>query len=98
MAKYELSIYGANDELIKRFETDKLRWGIPLKAAEIQDKLSIMTMAEQIREMSELMKLIFFGLTDEDLKYVYIDDIKNTFRQVLSSSVGKIERDNSKNA
>ena len=28
MAQFELNIYGENDEIVKRFETNKVRWGV----------------------------------------------------------------------
>lgn len=98
MAKYELSVYGEDDEVLKRFTTEKLRWGVTMQAAKLHDAMETKSPAEQIEALNDLMKKIFVGMTDEDLEKIYIEDIYNTFRQVISSTVGKIERDNSKNA
>lgn len=37
MAQFELNIYGENDEIINKFETDKVRWGIYMEAVNISE-------------------------------------------------------------
>lgn len=39
MAKFELPIYGENDELVKTYTTDHIRWNARiLKITEVQDE------------------------------------------------------------
>ena len=95
MAKYELSIYGENDEVTKKYETDHVRWGVFLKAIKLQEVIKNKSTAEQFEAVNEFVKSIFSGLTDEELEHADGIDVMNTFKQLLSVGNG-IE--NSKNA
>lgn len=90
MASFELNIYGENDEIIKAFATDKVRWGIFLQAIEMQETLDKKSAAEQFVEMSEMVKKIFPNLTNKDLENADIDDVINTFKQLVNraNSIG----------
>lgn len=96
MAQFELNIYGNNDEIIKKFETNKVRWGVYLQALELQDGLEGKTSAQQFKLINQFVKKIFPDLTDADLENADGDDVINTFKQLLnkSNSIGE----NSKNA
>lgn len=39
MAKFELPIYGENDEILKTYATDHCPWAVYIQAAEMQDTL-----------------------------------------------------------
>lgn len=94
--KFELSIYGENDEVIKKFETDHVRWGVLLKAVKLQETLKNKTEIEQLQVVSEFVKSIFVGLTDEDVEKADAGDIFNTFKQLINS-VKAINSGDSKN-
>lgn len=94
--KFELSIYGENDEVIKKFETDHVRWGVLLKAVKLQETLKDKTEIEQLQVVSEFVKSIFVGLTDEDVEKADAGDIFNTFKQLINS-VKAINSGDSKN-
>lgn len=96
MAKFELPIYGENDEIIKKYETDRVRWGVFINAAELQEKLDDASAGEQMRGIGELLKSVFCGLTDEDLAQADYNDIFNTFEQITNTGK-KIKGGNSKN-
>lgn len=96
MALFELNIYGNNDEIIKRFETDKVRWGVYLQALELQDGLNGKPPAEQFKQINEFVKKIFPELTDADLGNADGDDVINTFTQLLKKA-SKIGGENQKN-
>lgn len=94
--RFELSIYGENDEVLKKYETDHVRWGVLLKAVNLQEIMKDKTSIEQVGMVGEFVKSIFVGLTDEELEKADTNDVMNTFKQLLSS-VGKINSGDSKN-
>ena len=96
MAQFELNIYGNNDEVLKTYTTDKVRWGVFMQALELQEDLGEKTNAEQFRLINDFVKKIFPDLTEADLERADSDDILNTFRQLLNKA-GKIGGANSKN-
>lgn len=95
--KFELSIYGENDECLKKYETDHVRWGVFLKAVKLQDEIKEKDTETQFAAISEFVKSIFVGLTDEELEKADGFDVINTFNQLLSAAK-KIGGGNSKNA
>ena len=96
MAQFELNIYGSNDEIIKTYATEKVRWGVFMQALELQEGLKDKPAAEQFKLINAFVKKIFPDLTDADLELADADDIVNTFRQLVhkSNAIGV----NSKNA
>lgn len=91
MAKFELNIYGDNDEIIKKYATDHLRYGVLMQALEMQEGLENATSAEQMSAANELVKKVFAGLTDEELALADASDVLNTFTQVTRQAerIGK---------
>ncbi len=84
MAKFELNTYGKDDEIIKSFKTDKVRWGVYVEAVKLEESGLINKPAvEQFKLINGLMKKVFPDLTDEDLESADSDDVMNTFRQLL---------------
>lgn len=86
MAKFELPIYGENDELVKTYATDHIRWKLFIKAAEIQGsaKLNGDDTADKIKQIADLLKNVFSGITDEDLENADVVDILSTFKQIAN--------------
>ena len=98
MALFELNIYGNDDEILKRFETDKVRWGVYLQATELSENLQNASMSEKFKQISAFVKKIFPELTDADLDNADSDDVLNTFTQLISKA-NKIKTGNdTKNA
>ena len=89
MAQFELNIYGKDDEIVKRFETDKVRWGVFMQALELQQNIAKKSASEQFALINAFVKKIFPDLTDADLENADIDDVLNTFKQLLNKA-GKI--------
>ena len=83
MAKFELNIYGKDDEIINTYKTDHIRWGLLTAALELQDKISDASNEEQFAAITEFAKEIFYDLTDEDLKNADCMDVINVFNQVI---------------
>lgn len=96
MAQFELNTYGENDEILKTFATDRVRWGVFMQALELQDTLEEKTAAEQFKAINTFVKKIFPSLTDKDLENADSDDVLNTFKQLVAKA-NKIGG-NSKNA
>ena len=97
MAKFELPIYGDNDEIEKTFETDIVRWGVLLQALELQNSISELSAAEQFNAISDFVKKIFPTITDEQLAKADINDVMNTFKQLVQTA-NQIGGGTSKNA
>ena len=83
MAQFELNIYGNNDEIVKTYSTDRVRWGVFMQALELADGLQDKSAAEQFKLINSFVKRIFPDLTDDDLECADADDILNTFKQLL---------------
>lgn len=88
MARFELSIYGENDEVVKKHETNHVRWGVFLNAIKLQEKIKDKSEIEQFAEINEIIKSIFVGLTDKELEQADSKDVMNTFKQLLSEANG----------
>lgn len=95
MAQFELKIYDDNDEVVKHFETDRVRWGIFVQALELEESLKGASAGKMICSINEFIKKIFPSITDADLDNADVDDVMNTFKQLLAKA-GKIGA-NSKN-
>lgn len=96
MAQFGLNIYGENDEVVKRFETDRVRWGIFVQALELEESLKGANARDMITAINEFVKKIFPNLTDADLNDADVDDVMHTFMQLLAKA--KKIGVNSKNA
>lgn len=88
MALFELNIYGKDDEVVKRFETDKVRWGVYLQATELAENLADASPVEKFKQISAFVKKIFPDLTDDDLDNADSDDVLNTFTQLIRKANG----------
>ena len=91
MAKFELTIYGPNDEAVKKYETNRVRWGVFLQAIKLQEEIKEKDMAVQFEAVNEFVKSIFPGLTDEELEQADGADVMNTFKQLIAAA-GTFER------
>lgn len=94
MARFELSIYNDQDEVVKKYEKEHVRWGVFLQAIKLREELKDKDLNEQFKHINDFMKAIFIGITDEELENADSNDILNTFNQ-LASAIGKVG--NSKN-
>jgi hypothetical protein len=83
MAKYELNIYGENDAIVKTYATDNVMWGFYLEAVKASEEMQEMTTVEQFEMISEFVKRMFIGLTDEELTHASGDDVMNVFNQLM---------------
>lgn len=93
MAKFELNIYGANDEILNTYKTDHVRWGLLTRALALQEEIKDADVEAQFNALHDFVKEIFFDLTDEDLKNADAGDVINVFTQVARMA-GKIKGKN----
>ena len=84
MAKYELPIYGENDAVVKEYKTNICPWGIYIEAADLAEGLEKKAPREQIEAIGTILKAVFSGLTDEEMKHADRSDVINTFRQIVN--------------
>lgn len=97
MALFELNIYGKDDKIVNRFETDKVRWGVYLQATELAENLQNASTSERFMQISAFVKKIFPDLTDADLENADSDDVLNTFTQLVKKANGIKPNDSGKN-
>lgn len=83
MAQFELNIYGKDDEIIKKFQTDKVRWGFYLQALKVQEEIEGANAAVQFELINGFIKKLFPEITDADLDNADSQDVLNTFTQLL---------------
>lgn len=88
MSAFELKIYGENDEVLKTFSTDRIRWGVFLQAIEIHEEIAGKKPKEQYDCVDDFVKKLFPGITDEDIKKAEAQDVLNLFWML----VGKVNR------
>lgn len=82
MANFSLNIYGKNDEIVNTFYTDHVRWGLLVRALDLQEQLKDATAAEQLEAVSALVLDLLPGITEEDLRNADGRDVLNLFTQV----------------
>lgn len=97
MAKFELPIYGENNEVIKMHETNICPWAVYVQAADLQEQLKDKSAREQMDAVGTILKAVFVELTDAELMRADGMDVMNTFAQIVSGGQ-KINGGNSKNA
>ena len=83
MAKYELNIYGANNEIEKTYGTDDMPWGFYIEAVKAYEEMQEMSEIEQFELIGSFVKRMFIGMTDDELYRAYGDDVMNLFKQLM---------------
>lgn len=86
MAEFELNIYGNNDEILKKYATSHIRWGVLLQALKLDEQLDGASAEQQFDAISELLKKLFPELTDEEIQNADYSDVINTFKQILNKA------------
>lgn len=96
MARFELPIYGEDEQLIKKYEADRVRWGTLVEAAGLKEELEKKDTIARVEAIGDFLKNIFSGLTDEDLAKADYLDVINTFNQ-LAAVLGGLKANEAKN-
>lgn len=97
MAQFELNIYNNENEIVKKYETDVVKWEVLLKALDFAESKEKQSVREQFEGINTFVKMIFAGLTDEELNKASVDDVMNTFKQLINKAKA-IHGGKSKNA
>lgn len=82
MALLNINVYGENDEVLKTFETDKIRWRLFGEAVKINDEIKDKPAAAQMEIVGKFILSLFVGMTEEDLDLCDVGDIFHTFKMV----------------
>lgn len=88
MAKFELPIYGENDEIVNEYKTDIVRYGILEDAIKISEETKGGTAEEQLKAVTPILQRVFKGLTAEELKDADLFTVFNVFNQIISLANG----------
>lgn len=90
MALIELPIYNDDNEIIKTYSTNRVRWGVFVKAVEVEETItksdSNVTASESMKMISDLILSIFPSMTADDLAAADYNDMKNVFSMVVNFS------------
>ena len=81
-----LNIYGENDEILKTYETQHVRWRIFGDALKLNEQIKDKGADEQLAAIGEFVKKIFIGLTDEELQLADAFDVFNTFKIIVNKA------------
>ena len=88
MARFELNIYGKDDEIVKTYETERLKYGTLLQALKIAEKFDDMTNAQFVEAAQGIVKSVFVGITDEEIQCADAHDVVSIYQQVARASGG----------
>lgn len=83
---FELNIYGANDEIIKTYGTNHIKWGVFIQAVQLQEQLEDADTAKQFEEISKFVLRIFDGMTLEEIENADGFDVMNVFTQLVNKA------------
>lgn len=83
---FELNIYGANDEIIKSYGTNHIKWGVFIQAVQLQEQLKDADTATQFEKISEFVMRIFDGMTAEEIENADGFDVMNVFTQLVNKA------------
>lgn len=97
MAKFELPVYGENDEIVKKYETDIVRFGILEDAIKISEETQGKGAEEQLKAITPILQRVFKGLTEEQLKDADLFNVFNVFNQIISLANNLKGSENTKN-
>lgn len=84
MAKFQLPIYGENDEIIKEYKTDIVRFGILEDAIKVSEETRGKDAKEQLKAINPILQRVFKGLTEQELKDADLFNVFNVFNQIIS--------------
>lgn len=88
MAKFELPIYGENDEIVKEYKTDIVKYGILEDAIKISEETKGKGPTEQLNAVTPILQRVFKGLTAEELKDADLFTVFGVFNQIINLANG----------
>lgn len=88
MFKFELKIYGKDDEVIKTYGTNIIRFGILEEAVKLSEEIKDKNQIEQFCMIKPLIASVFSDLDPGELKNASYEDVFNLFQQIMSIAKG----------
>ena len=88
MALLSINTYGENDEILKSFETNKIRWRLFGEAVKINDEIKDKDAAAQMEVVGKFILSLFPGMTAEDLELCDVGDVFSVFKMVTKFANG----------
>lgn len=95
MALFKLNVYGENDKIIKSYETSRIRYGLIEDFISLSKKLDGKSEIEQFQLMKPILKTLFVGITDEELRDVdfrEVTDVILSMFKTVNSGFGSDEK------
>lgn len=83
MALFTLNVYGENDEVVKTYETSKIKYGLIEDFISLSNDLKNKTEFEQFTLMKPILKTLFVGITDEELRNVDFIDVTKVILSIM---------------
>lgn len=81
-----LNIYGENDEIVKTYKTNHIRFKLFKDAVKVNEEIANADIDEQLNAVGGFMKSVFIGLTDEEIENADTFDIFNVFRMIVNKA------------
>lgn len=85
---FELNIYGANDEIVKTYGTNHIKWGVFIQAVQLQEQLKDADAEKQLDAISKFVLRIFDGMTLEEIESADAFDVMAVFTQLVNKAKG----------
>lgn len=80
---FKLNILGENDKVVKTYETSKIKYGLIEDMVSLSKELDGKSEFEQFSLMKPLLKTMFTGLTDEELRNVEFAEVLNVIKDLM---------------
>jgi hypothetical protein len=81
---FKLNILGEKDKVIKTYETSKIKYGLIEDMVVLSKELEGKSEFEQFGLMKPLLKNMFVGLTDEELRNVDFLEVLGVIKNLMS--------------
>lgn len=85
---FELNIYGENDEIVKTYGTNHIRWGVFIKAVQLQEELKDADAEKQFASIAAFVRTLFDGMTEDELNAADAFDVMAIFTQLVNKAKG----------
>lgn len=85
---FELNIYGKDDAIIKTYQTAHVRWGVFIKAMQLQEELKDADTENQFSGIAAFVRTLFEGMTEDELMQADAFDVMNVFTQLVNKAKG----------
>lgn len=87
MAKFELNIYGKGDQVVNTYKTDIIRYGVIEDTVSLLEKIEGKSNVEQFKLVKPLVKSVFAGLTDEEMRDTNFTEVMSVFHKLVDEAV-----------